>query len=309
MTPFRQLYRAYSTLLGLREAVEVLTHKVNVNAAALQSIAPKVDNTAQALSAIAPKMDGVAAAIGTINDAIVAKATKQIDVYERLGFTFMLDRNSLVDRVMIETGSWEPGQVEFFTRLLEHFRSSAGNVFLDIGGYWGLYSFLALKTRIFTKHYAFEADAHNFSQLQSNIFLNRAASEITAFNKAVSSKSDTLNVWNSLTHPDGNRGGVGIVDEGFHLPTARVDSIAIDDFIELKGVNIAIKMDVEGHEQHALKGLERTFRENRILMQVEIYPNAQDAVLPLLEKFGLRCIKQIEYDFYYTNIDPSALGY
>jgi hypothetical protein len=55
--------------------------------------------------------------------------------------------------------------------------------------------------------------------------------------------------------------------------------------------------------------MERTLGENRILMQIEIYPNQQETAFPVLEHVGLRLIKQVEYDFYYTNIDESKLGF
>ncbi|MEM5405813.1 FkbM family methyltransferase [Paraburkholderia unamae] len=293
MTPFRQIYRAYSTLMGLRGSVEALSQRL--------------DKMAQELAPVAPSIERMSPKIDVIEEKISQK--KPVDLYDRHGFTFMLDRSSLVDRTMIETSQWEPGQVELFTRLMEHFRGAQSNVFLDIGSYWGLYSFLAVKSRIFDKIYAFEADPSNFAQLQANVFLNRAANEIKAFNKAVSAKAGFLNVWNSFTHTDGNRAGVGIVSEDFPHPTSRVESVMIDEFLGLKEANLAVKIDVEGHELAVLSGMERTIRDNRVIMQVEIYPEQQAAVFPLLERLGLRRINQIEHDFYYTNINESTLGY
>ncbi|HDR9834722.1 TPA: FkbM family methyltransferase [Burkholderia multivorans] len=302
MTPFRQIYRAYSTLIGLRGSVDALTHRVDGVADRVDHLANRVDGVADAAGAIEPTLTKINEAIGSIQESIAINAKKPIDLYERHGFTFVLDKSSLVDRSMIETSQWEPGQVDFFTRLLEHFRGEAGNVFLDIGSYWGLYSFLALKSRLFDKIYTFEADPNNFAQLQANIFLNRAAREITAFNKAVSLKPGFLNVWNSLCHPDGNRGGVGIVADSFPQPTSMVESITIDGFLQLRGRNIAAKIDVEGHEFEVLSGMEQTIRDNRVIMQVEIYPAQYDAVFPLIDRLGLHRIHQVEHDFYLTNI-------
>lgn len=297
MTPFRQIYRAYNTLIGLRESVASLSNRVDRIAEEVAPVAPHVES-------IAPKLDDIIGAVGSLQQTIALNSKKAVDLYERHGFTFVLDRSSLVDRTMIETSQWEPGQVDYFTRLMEHFRGSTDTVFLDIGSYWGLYSFLAVKSRIFEKIYAFEADPNNFAQLQGNVFLNRAASEITAFNKAVSKEPGFLHVWNSMTHTDGNRGGVGIVAEDFPHPTSRIESVTLDGFLGLKNRNIVIKIDVEGHELEVLSGMEQTVRDNRIIMQVEIYPAQQAAVFPLIEqRLGLRRINQVEYDFYYTNIE------
>jgi FkbM family methyltransferase len=221
----------------------------------------------------------------------------------------MLDRASLVDRTVIETGEWEPAQVSFFTSLAEHFRGQKNNVFLDIGAYWGLYSFLFMKTGIFDQIFAFEADAHNFAQLQTNVFLNRSARQIKAFNRAVSEKDQMMYVWDSLSHPDGNRGGVGMVHKEFHLPTSPVEAVTIDSFLPLKDANLMIKVDVEGHEQHVLSGMEKTLRENRVIIQIEIYEPQQAVTFPMLEEMGMRCIHRIDHDFYYTNIGQDILGH
>jgi FkbM family methyltransferase len=297
ITPFRQMTRAYSSLLALNSATEEI---------------------ARGVAHISSKLADYAKPPGTANPPLEPEprtATEptvlqfhEVDVYGRLGHQFMLDRASLVDRTVIETGRWEPQQVSFFTNLAEHFRGQKNNVFLDIGAYWGLYSFLFLKTGIFDQIVAFEADAHNFAQLQSNVFLNRAARQIKAFNRAVSAKDQTMYVWDSLTHPDGNRAGVGMVHKEFHLPTVQVEAVAIDSFLPLMDANLVIKVDVEGHEQHVLTGMEKTLRENRVIMQIEVYEPQQAATFPMLESVGLRRIHQIDHDFYYTNIAPDILG-
>jgi FkbM family methyltransferase len=281
ISPFRQLVHAYSSFLRLSNSADEISRTLN----------------------------GSFATMNASIQALAGPAAKDIDMYKRLGFEFVLDRSSLVDRCVIETGQWEPKQLALFTRLAELYRGRKNNVFLDIGAYWGLYSFMFMKTRIFDQIYAFEADAHNFSQLQTQIFLNRAAREIKAFNKAISARNQVMHVWDSLSHPDGNRGGVGMVHEGFQYPTPRIDAVTIDSFLTLSDCNLAIKIDVEGHEQHVLPGMERTVRENRIIMQVEVYEQQADATFPILEKLGLRRFNQIEYDFYYTNIDSLGIDH
>jgi FkbM family methyltransferase len=297
ITPFRQMTRAYSSLLALttatREIARVLPHIASTLAAQPRyagAITPSVESNSQAAN------------------ELTVLPPKNIDVYGRLGYQFMLDRSSLVDRTVIDTGEWEPQQVSFFTDLAEHFRGQENNIFLDIGAYWGMYSFMFMKTGIFDQIFAFEADAHNFAQLQTNVFLNRSARYIKAFNRAVSAKDQMMYVWDSLSHPDGNRGGVGMVHKEFHLPTSPVEAVTIDSFLPLKNVNLMIKVDVEGHEQHVLSGMERTLRENRVIMQIEIYKPQQAATFPILKKMGMRRMHQIDHDFYYTNIGQDILG-
>jgi FkbM family methyltransferase len=284
-SPFRQLAHAYGSLLSLAGSGQEISRSLARIAAAL---AEQAAATPAPAPAPAEKMD--------------------IDVHRRFGFDLMLDKSSLVDRTVIETGQWEPQQLHFLSQLAEHFRGQRNTVFLDIGSYWGLYSFMMLKTRIFDQILAFEADGHNFAQLQTNVFLNRAAREIKAANLAVTDRDHTLHVWDSLAHPDGNRGGVGIAEPGVHFPITAVQAVAIDSYLPLSGANLLIKIDVEGHEKEVIAGLARTVRDNKVIMQVEIYEPQMAVAIPLLEGLGLRRLQQIEHDFYYTNIAPSELG-
>ena len=242
-------------------------------------------------------------------ERLAAPFKNTLSIYSRLGFELLLDRNSAVDAAMIRNGEWEPAQVAFLQQLTEVYRGGGESIFLDIGAYWGLYALTARQTQIFNQILAFESDGHNFAQLQSNLFLNRAAKEIRAFNNAVSDRNDVMHVMDSLGHPTGNRGGVGKGDKDCHLPTSQVVSVTIDSLLSCSDRNLAIKIDVEGHEQFVLAGMKRTVENNRIIMQVEIFEAQQAAVLPQLEALGLRHIHTIEHDFYYTNIDRDKLGF
>lgn len=230
-------------------------------------------------------------------------------IYPRFGYQLLLDRSSLVDRVVIESGSWEQKQLDFLLRLAKQLNDEGNAVFLDIGAYWGLYSLLMAQSGLFQRIYAFEADAHNFAQLQANLFLNKATHRIEAFYKAVTNKNQTMYAWDSLSHPDGNRGGVGMVGQHDSRPSTQIEGVTIDSFLNLQDANLVVKIDVEGHEQHVLIGMEETLRRNRVIMQVEIYEQQMAATFPILERLGMRCLQHIEHDYYYTNIDPMLLGF
>ncbi|MBJ7311890.1 FkbM family methyltransferase [Rugamonas sp. CCM 8940] len=272
ITPFRQMKNAYASLLSLANS------------------AKEISTAVARLSATAPA--------GTVSSEPTG-----VSIYDRLGCRLLLDPSSLVDRCVINQGSWEPEQVAYFLQLAERFRGKEKTAFLDIGAYWGMYSLLFAKAGLASEIFAFEADRHNFAQLQSNVFLNGAARQIKAFNKAVSESDHLMYAWDSTSHPDGNRGGVGMVHQGFEYATMEVDGVTLDSFLGLKDRNLIVKIDVEGHEQHVLLGMERTVKENRILMQVEVYEPQQPVTFAILERMGLRRIHQIDHDFYYTNID------
>jgi len=241
---------------------------------------------------------------------IAAKETsrKSIDLYKRNGLNLILDESSLVDNRMITSGSWEPEQLAYLSMLIERLRGKPNATFLDIGSYWGLYSLLALKSGAFDNIHAFEADLHNFAQLQANLFLNNATHSITTYNKAISDQSATLRFWDSRTHIEKNRGGVGVVDENSRHITYAVDAKSIDELLSLSGAHILTKIDVEGHEAPVLRGMAKTISQNKIVLQVEVFKPQYNRIFAETERLGLRKFHEIYPDHYLTNMTVEELG-
>lgn len=294
ITPFRQLTRAYSALLNINHVV--------VNLQALQR------------DAIREGMVGVESALVGVQGAISAAAqpvalpARDTDLHERLGLNLLLDKSSLVDRCVIETGTWEPDQLAYIAELTERFRKFDKPVFLDIGSYWGLYSFLAMKSGVFAEQFAFEADRHNFSQLQANMFLNKAGGKIKAVNNAVSEAKGVLKFRDSTTHPEGNRAGASVIGWEENFEGYAVDAIPIDSVITDTGRHILMKLDVEGHEAQVLRGMVQTVMNNKVVMQVEVFDEHADQVMVEVERLGLRTIHAIYPDRYLTNMTDAELG-
>lgn len=240
------------------------------------------------------------------------KGIKQIDVYECFGLKLLLDRTSTVDNCIIENGFWESEQFEFFMSLWEYARNQ-DNIFMDIGAYFGLYSLRARQTGIFKEIYAFEADKYNFMQLQAQLFLNTII-DIVPVNKAISNKCRVGLSFASTSHPDKNRGGVWLLDEeaNNNASTFNVECITLDSmFPDVAGKIIIAKMDVEGHEPQALEGMKNLLSKNKVIMQIEALTvlGSGQHIADQVKKFGLRFIKRIGEDNYYTNISIEELKY
>lgn len=293
VTPFRQLTRAYSALLNINHAVG--------NLHALQRDAIR-EGMAGVESAA-----GVQVAIAAVAQPIVAPV-RDVDVHERMGLNLLLDKSSLMDRCVIETGTWEPEQLAYVAELTERFRKFDKTMFLDIGSYWGLYSLLAMKSGVFAEQYAFEADRHNFAQLQSNIFLNHAAGKIKSINKAVSEEVAVLRFRDSTTHPEGNRAGASVIGWDEDFAGYAVDAVPIDLAVPVADRYILMKLDVEGHEAPVLRGLTQTVAKNKVVMQVEIFEQHHDQVFAEIDRMGLRTIHKIYPDHYLTNMTVEELG-
>jgi hypothetical protein len=65
-------------------------------------------------------------------------------------------------------------------------------------------------------------------------------------------------------------------------------------------------MDVEGSEFHALAGMERTLRDNRCYLQVELYSDRFEELKALFARLGYRYLKTNYIDHYFTNIPGVA---
>ncbi len=70
----------------------------------------------------------------------------RLSLYNRLGMTLLLDRNSVVDRFVIQTGAWELDQLKLVRAAIQYFNDPR-IYFIDIGAYWGLYSLIPVRDR------------------------------------------------------------------------------------------------------------------------------------------------------------------
>lgn len=233
-----------------------------------------------------------------------------IQIYKRKDLYFLLEKTSLVDWRFIRDGFWEDIQLGYLENIAKEMHAKHTLAFLDIGSYFGLYALLAFKWGYFENIHAFEADRHNFAQLQANLFLNNATHSIVAHHKAISDCTSILQFHDSRSHILKNRGGVGIVNEDSELEKYPVQATTIDACVHLDNAHVLIgKIDVEGHESKVLLGMAQTIKSNKVILQIEIAKEQEDETYQNIEKLGLRQFQQISHDHYVTNISPEELGF
>jgi len=296
ITPIRQLARLYAAVLRIGTGDK--------------AVAARIDEQTNTLKTVAEAVGQMSTALGTAIRERHAPPAQQFELHERLGLRLLLDRKSMVDRVVIETGSWEPEQTGFMERLIREQLKRQPVTFLDLGSYWGLYSLLAMRAGAQTIH-AFDADRHNFAQLQAQIFLNNASGIITPHFKAVSAAAGVVTFQDSRDISDSNRAGAGVTLRAPTRKTFDVDCVSIDDYLPLNDEFLIIKMDLEGHEPSALRGLIKTLARHKAILQVEIYGKHAEESRPIIEELGLRPFHRIDVDHYFANFaadDEAALG-
>ena len=85
------------------------------------------------------------------------------------------------------------------------------------------------------------------------------------------------------------------------LNYANIELVKIDDLFNFNNKLIAIKIDVERHEFNVLKGAKTLLCNNNIIIQIEIFPDMEDKILPLLESYNFKVLKKIKFDYFLCN--------
>ena len=118
------------------------------------------------------------------------------------------------------------------------------------------------------KVYSFEASKRNFKLLKWNIFINHLKDIVEPFNLAVGDENKTVKLKIAKTSSGHN----SILRED--LPTDReeeVNQVRLDDFLKLPKVDF-VKIDIEGYEYFALKGMENLIKNNNLWLFIEFSP-------------------------------------
>lgn len=195
-------------------------------------------------------------------DAFVVSRIKPKEIIIN-GYRMILDDKDS-SRLSIN-GTLEPCETELFCKELNE-----GNIVLDIGANIGYYTLLASK-KVGNKGkvYAFEPDPTNFSILKKNIAINRCEN-VVLVNKAVADRSETLNFYLSDVNNGDHR---AYVSEEIRASIS-IPCTSIDDYFKDKHENIDfIKIDIQGFECKALRGMQGTLRNStKTKLTAEFWP-------------------------------------
>jgi len=172
------------------------------------------------------------------------------EIVETNGYKLVLDRDlSAFDPTMVDTGGpiWEPEMVEFLSRIVR-----PGQTVMDLGAESGYFALLFSRLVGDKGHvYAFEADPVSSARIAKSIAINNIRN-VTLIAKAVSDRTGK-----ERFYPDGMRGALGYERFG-NRPGIDIDCTTVDDAIPPSAKVSFFKMDIEGSEWRALKGMKRT---------------------------------------------------
>jgi FkbM family methyltransferase len=76
-----------------------------------------------------------------------------------------------------------------------------------------------------------------------------------------------------------------------------------DEVLNFKGDDLAIKIDVEGHELNVLKGIQNLIKSNKCIIQIEIFEKNFSSVNSYLIEHNFILIDQIKQrsNYFYYN--------
>jgi FkbM family methyltransferase len=180
-----------------------------------------------------------------------------MNIQTRFGPVMELHHSNYIDRVICEEGFYES---EVLDSLL--YEAGPNCVFWDIGANIGTHS-LAFK---FLKQDAsvisFEPDASNFCRLRRNCILNNLAIELMNF--PLSDRFELALLY-SVTGNHGQSTLAPYPDANFNANPGHVFGVSGDFLVEnnLLPVPDLVKLDVEGYELKAIKGMKETLAKGK----------------------------------------------
>lgn len=171
--------------------------------------------------------------------------------------SFQLDLTSLHDVMMYRaliSGGYEPGVASVIQQVL-----SPGGTFVDGGANCGLFTVLALAVVGETGHlYAFEPNPTAYVRLEANLLLNGLTPSTVAKRLAIGEQPGSAFLRDSLLE-DGRSSVIGYSGSG--IKWDRVEVVTLDDVLGASQVDL-VKLDVEGAELSALRGMRGVLENN-----------------------------------------------
>ncbi len=226
-------------------------------------------------------------------------------------------------RLELLTNRHEPETIAQLDRL-----AAPGMTMLDIGAHVGYYS--RRYAKILGNHgriFAFEPHPRTFATLQYNV---KRLPQVTAVQLALAEQEGTAELHDYLmmsasgslhydesmvalqksqTHDTDIAPRIG---QTFSAQTFTVRTTPVDDFLEAQGVEQIdlVKMDIEGAEIGALRGMKRTIASSpNLVLIMEYNPQALKAfghnpvaALNEVQSFGFNRVEAIEADGRLTNL-------
>lgn len=219
-------------------------------------------------------------------------------VATRWGAKMLVDtRDAAIAPWLVLDGMWEPHVTAWMQRTM-----SRGDVFVDIGANVGYFTLLGAQL-VGPEGLVVAVEAHPqlAGILQRNVVINGVYGYVTTHNRAAWSENTDLEF--HIRENFAGNSSVGTIDDAGLLRlgdterSVTVQAVMVDDLLaDLPRPVDVIKIDVEGAEVHAFKGLQRTLESNPDVVvmfewaraQIESVGDTPSALADLVDSYGFK---------------------
>lgn len=208
--------------------------------------------------------------VETLRPFIIPKTRIITQAYDNL--VFELDLHDLVQR-QIFFEIYDREEIDLLRRVVNE-----GDIVFDVGGNVGLYAIsLAKMVGSAGKVHVFEPIFENMQAICRNVSLNHFEDRVILNLLAIAEKETVIDLYFSSRQD--NTGWASIVPSKFRENRLQVQAVNLDTYIrknDIENVKL-IKMDIEGAELYALRGMDTILRkENGPVIYLEINPYLLD---------------------------------
>jgi FkbM family methyltransferase len=216
--------------------------------------------------------------LGIIPDILLKPFANSSNVFKKItpyNFHILLNiQDKYIGRPLLMKGSYEQSTSETFLKYLK-----PDSCIIDIGANIGYYSLLAASQCPRGKVFSFEPDKNNFQLLKTSIAYNGFEEIIQAYNFAVSNANKTI-IISDLGNTSNSGARVTADNEDFlksltSAPDANfknIKAVQLDTFLTEIRVDI-VKIDIEGHEPFAIRGMLNILRRDKPIIFAEFAPS------------------------------------
>ncbi len=245
--------------------------------------------------------------ISSIGIRVLKLLNKNRGYFKINNIKMFLDFLDPIDREIILDQGYEKKEISFLNKLIN---SNKINHFIDIGANCGIYSF---SIALYCKNLnvlAFEPNKEAFEKFSKTLKINsNILKNIKIFNFGLSNKKSKLKMRSKVKYGYSQTGGSVIHDGKIYNDVEIYDANfeVGDEKLDLIKSNIAIKIDVEGHEYNVLLGLKKLLTNNNCILQIELFDKNFDKSNNFLMDNNFKILKvksnlnNIYKNYFYTN--------
>ena len=220
-----------------------------------------------------------------------------------------LDFLDPIDRELIITKEYEKEEISILIKLIDSYNI---NYFIDVGANCGIYSFKIASHFENLKIIAFEPNIDAFQKFNNTLEGDvERFKNINIFNYGLSDTKSKLKMRSKIKYGYAQTGGSVVHDGKIYkgVDIYEADFELGDEKLNLINTNIAIKIDVEGHEFNVLQGLIQLLTNNNCVLQIELFSDKFEQSNNFLINNNFKKISEtksrhsnIYKNYFYTNI-------